>query len=128
MRGVMATALSMALVTSPASAERIARVVDGDTVVMATGEKARLMHFDVREMRGKCPRERDLARQATALLQGLVASGLELERHGRNRYGRTLAAAKTPAGGDVAATLIRAGLAHAYEGREPRGEWCILGR
>ena len=62
MRGVMATALSMALVTSPASAERIARVVDGDTVVMATGKKARLMHFDAREMRGKCPRERDLAR------------------------------------------------------------------
>lgn len=34
-----------------------------------------------------------------------------------------LATAKTPASGDIAATLIRAGLAHPYEGRGSRGRW-----
>ena len=119
---------ALVLMSSSALAERIARVVDGDTVVTASGEKVRLMHFDAPEVRGECPRERAMAQQASAMLQQLAASGLTLERRGRDRYGRTLATAKTPAGGDVAATLIRAGLAHPYEGRGPRGGWCIPGR
>lgn len=121
-------AFAMALAASPASAERIARVVDGDTIVTASGEKVRLMGFDTPEIRGKCPRERELARQATALLRRLAGSGLKLERRGRDRYRRTLAVARTPAGEDVAAALIRAGLAHPYEGRGPRGGWCTPGR
>jgi endonuclease YncB( thermonuclease family) len=40
----------------PAAAERIARVVDGDTVVTASGEKVRLMGYDAPEIRGECPR------------------------------------------------------------------------
>ena len=120
--------MAAALVSLPASAERIARVVDGDTVVTASGEKVRLMGFNAPEIRGGCPRERAMAQQATAMLRQMVASGLTLERRGRDRYGRTLAMAKTLAGGDVAATLIRAGLAHPYEGRGPRGGWCTPGR
>jgi endonuclease YncB( thermonuclease family) len=121
-------AAGLALASSPASAERIARVVDGDTVVTASGEKVRLMHFDAPEIRGECPRERAMAQQATAMLQQLAASGLTLERRGRDRYGRTLATATTLAGADVAATLIRAGLAHPYKRRGPRGGWCMPGR
>ena len=121
-------AVSLALAISPVSAERIARVVDGDAVVTARGEKVRLMHFDAPEIRGKCPRERELARQATALLRRLAGSGLKLERRGKDRYQRTLAVARTPAGGDVAAALVQAGLAQPYEGRGPRGRWCELGR
>ena len=96
----------LALAASLAWAERIARVVDGDTVVTASGEKVRLMGYDTPEIRGQCPRERELARQATALLRRLTGSGLKLERHGRDRYRRTLAVARTPAGGDVAAARI----------------------
>ncbi len=128
MQVVTAAAFGLALAASPASAERIARVVDGDTVVTAGGEKVRLMHFDAPETHGKCPRERQLAEQATKLLRHLADGGLRLDRHGRDRYGRTLAAARTPTGGDVAATMIRAGLAHPYEGRGPRGGWCVPGR
>jgi endonuclease YncB( thermonuclease family) len=124
----MAALAGLALGISPASAERIARVVDGDTVVTASGEKVRLMGFDAPEMRGECPREERMARAATALLHRLAASGLKLERHGRDRYGRTLAVARTPAGRGVAETLIRAGLARPYEGRGPRGGWCKPGR
>lgn len=121
---IIAGAAGLILAALPASAERIARVIDGDTVVTAGGEKVRLMHFDAPELRGKCPRERELARQATVLLRRLSASGLNLERHGRDRYGRTLAAASTPAGHNVADNLIRAGLAYPYEGRGQRGGWC----
>ena len=128
MRHAIMMATVLMLTIWPAAAERIARVIDGDTVVTASGEKVRLMGFDTPETRGKCPRERELARQATALLRRLAGSGLELERHGRDRYRRTLAVARTPAGGDVAATLIRAGLAHPYEGRGTRGGWCTPGR
>jgi endonuclease YncB( thermonuclease family) len=104
------------------------RVIDGDTVVTASGEKIRLMGFDAPETRGECPRERAMAREATALLQRLAGSGLDLERYGRDRYGRTLAVARTPAGQGVVETLIGARLAHPYEGRGPRGGWCEPGR
>lgn len=75
----------LALAASPAWGERIARVIDGDTVVTASGEKVRLLGFDAPDMRGKCPRERELARQAAALLRRLAIPGLELERRGRDR-------------------------------------------
>jgi endonuclease YncB( thermonuclease family) len=95
----------------------LARVVGGDTVATASGEKVRLMHFDAPEIHGECPQERELARQATAFRRHFAGSGRELERRGRDRCGRTLAAT----------TLIRASLAHPYEGRGPRGGWCVPG-
>ena len=128
MRCAIVAAAVLMLASWPASAERIARVIDGDTVVTASGEKMRLTGFDTPEIRGERPRERELVRQAAALWRRLAGSGLELERHGRDRYRRTLAVAMTPTGADVAATLIRAGLAHPYEGRGPRGGWCVPGR
>ena len=76
-------------------------MIDGDTVVTASGEKVRLQ---------------------------MAFSGLTFERRGRDRYGRTLATAKTPTGADMAAPLIRAGLARPSEGRGPRGGWCTPGR
>ncbi len=61
--------------------------------------KVRLTGFDTPKMRGKCPWERELAQQATALLRHLAGSGLKLERHGTDPYSRTLAMATAPAGG-----------------------------
>lgn len=87
------------------------------------------MPFDASELCGKCPPRRDLAQQATLLLRWrLAGSGLARDQPGREHYGRTLAVAKTRAGGEVAATLIRAGLAHPEAGRRPRGGWCTPGR
>jgi endonuclease YncB( thermonuclease family) len=75
------------------------QVVDGDTVVMSSTTKVRLTGFDTPKIRGKCPWERELARQATAPLRHLAGSGLKLERHGTDPYSRTLAMATAPAGG-----------------------------
>ena len=80
----------MVLAALPASTEPIARVIDGNTVVTAGGETVRLMHLDAPERRGKRPREGELARRATALLQRLADVGLDLELHGRDRYGQAL--------------------------------------
>jgi micrococcal nuclease len=123
----VAALVALALLSGPALAERIGRVVDGDTVVTARGEKVRLMGFDAPGIRGRCPRERDLARAATATLRRLAAPGLDLERHGRDRHRRTLAVAHTPDGRDVAAVMIGAGLARPSHGRGQRGGWCAPG-
>ena len=98
------------LIALLALAERIARIVDSDTAVTASGKKAWLMHSDAPETHGDCPRERDSARREAAPLRRLAASGLELERHGTDRYGRTLAKAGTPAGVHMEHGLLRAGL------------------
>ena len=110
-----------------AAPEPVARVVDGDTVRMMDGEPVRLMGLDAPERRARCPAEARRADQATARLVQLAAGGLELRRRGRDRYGRTLAVASTPAGQDVAAILIGEGLAVPYRGRGPRMDWCRPG-
>lgn len=126
----LAAALSLAalLLAVPAAAqrvERIARVSDGDTVVTARGERIRIVGLDAPELHGaRCRRERRLAEQATAELRRLSARGLVLRREGRDRYGRTLARARTRDGRDVATAMVRAGLARHYYGRGRRAGWC----
>lgn len=124
---MLRTILTAALlaIAAPAQAERIARIVDGDTV-RAGGETVRLMGYDTPESgsRAQCPAEARLARRATERLRGLAVRGLDLRRHGRDRYGRTLAEAFTPDGRPVAQIMVAEGLAHPYNGRGPRGGWC----
>ena len=72
-RAILAAAMLM-LASWPVSVEHIARVVDGDTVVTASGVRVRLMHFDAPELRGECPRGRH-GTEATAMLQQLAPRG-----------------------------------------------------
>jgi endonuclease YncB( thermonuclease family) len=114
------------LALAAASARRIARVVDRDTVVTVSGTRVRLNDYNAPKIRGECPRKRDLAQRATALRQRLAGPGLK--RSAGDRYGRTLEIAKAPAREDVAAALIQPGLAHPYPGRGPRGAGGVPGR
>lgn len=95
------------------------RVVDGDTLVLACGparpcrdERIRIESIDAPESwRSRCAAEAALAERATRRLAALVAAGpVAIERHGLDRYGRTLATL-TQAGRDIGATLIAEGLA-----------------
>ncbi|WP_372623063.1 thermonuclease family protein [Falsiroseomonas sp.] len=115
--------LAALLFASPALAQQRAQVIDGDTI-RVSGEVVRLMGLDAPEMRGRCPRENRLARAAAARLQQLVAGGVRLERHGRDRYRRTLAVVRDRTGRDVAVVLIREQLARTYDGRGRRTGWC----
>jgi micrococcal nuclease len=120
------------VVAGPVAAS-VRRVVDGDTLVIrariwlgqTVETTVRVAGIDAPERRGRCPRERALARRATDRLKALLADGaavLRDVRHGKYA-GRVLARVATPAGADVGAILVREGLARPYRGGRRRG-WC----
>jgi endonuclease YncB( thermonuclease family) len=122
MRSLAAVGLALTLLTTPAAAQR-AQVVDGDTI-RVSGETIRMLGLDAPETRARCPAEARLAARATARLRGLVQPRVWLERHGRDRYRRTLAIVRDRAGRDLAQVMIREGLARPYSGRGRRQGWC----
>lgn len=106
------------------SGKRITCVVDGDTLWL-NGEKIRTMGYDTPEpMTNICggEREKRLAAQASArFLELFNTTQITIERHGQDKYGRTLAAIRSN-GRPVGDILISEGLARRYpDGRE---FWC----
>lgn len=116
----------------------VEEVIDGDTLRVRAhiwlGQEVatlvRVAGIDAPEVRGACPRERDLARRA----QDFVARQLSTEGAGRSgvrlrevRYGkfarRVVARVETAAGVDLGAALLAAGLARPYDGGA-RQAWC----
>lgn len=119
----------LALFLAQGDIEPVARVRDGDTIVMATGEVVRLENVDTPELRGQCEPERALAHHAAAFVAEAVRSGVALQRrvtragHPRNdRRGRTVARVTLPDGQDLGGLLIASGFARAWTGR--REPWC----
>ena len=111
----------------------VRRVVDGDTLVIrariwlgqTVETTVRIAGIDAPERRGRCARERALARRAGERLEALLAGGRAVLRDVRyGKYaGRVLARVATPEGVDVGTALIAEGLARPYRGRRRRG-WC----
>ncbi len=106
----------LALLPAPAPAlEGVARVVDGDTLVL-NGETLRLYGIDAPEKGQRCdPSGRNWAcgDWAAARLRALVIGRLSCEALDRDRYGRTVA--RCHAGGlDIGAEMVRIGAAMAY--------------
>lgn len=107
----------------------VARVVDGDTVILdclGVGQfRARLMGFDTPEThRPRCNREALLGQAATRRLRALLdtPAGFAVQLGGWDRYERRLITI-TINGRDVGETLIAEGLALPYQrGRRP--DWC----
>ena len=107
----------------------VARVVDGDTVILdclGVGQfRARLMGFDTPEThRPRCNREALLGQAATRRLRALLdtPAGFAVQLGGWDRYERRLITI-TINGRDVGDTLIAEGLALPYQrGRRP--DWC----
>lgn len=107
----------------------VARVVDGDTVILsclgADTVRARLMGFDTPEThRPGCAREALLGQEATRRLRALLAApgGITIELGGWDRYERRLITIAVN-GRDVGETLIAEGLALPYR-RGQRPDWC----
>lgn len=99
------------------------RAVDGDTLAYGH-ERIRVMGVDAPEtFQAKCPAELDAGLRAKAFTAAALDRGpVTLERHGRDRYGRTLAVVRID-GRDLAVLLIGAGLGRPYHG-ERRRPWC----
>lgn len=103
----------------PESVHGPIRVIDGDTVALASGERVRLYNIDAPEThKPRCPaEERAGAAAAEAvrrMLSGVVVSISRCEQgtgRCRDRYGRTLATLATAKQGDVGEALMSLGLA-----------------
>lgn len=107
----------------------VARVVDGDTVILdclGLGQfRARLMGFDTPEThRPRCNQEAALGQAATRRLRALLdmPGAKAVELGGWDRYDRRLITI-TINGRDVGDTLIAEGLAQPYR-RGQRPDWC----
>lgn len=116
----------------PIAAE-VLRVVDGDTLTVRAriwiGQEVetnvRVEGIDTPELRSRCVEERALAREARDHLEHLVGGGpVMLTAIQPDKYGnRVRARVHTTSGTDIAAALIKAGLARPYQG-EKRAGWC----
>lgn len=96
-------------------------VVDGDTFWLA-GEKIRIADIDTPELSGKCSAEIQRAILAQEQLLALLNSApFDVQRRGKDRYGRTLAVV-TNARGSVGDQLVAEKLARTWTGR--REGWC----
>jgi endonuclease YncB( thermonuclease family) len=94
-------------------AAAVEEVVDGDTlrarVSIWLGQELRVLvrirGIDAPEMRGRCDREKERARDATAALRRLVAPGAVVltQVEGDKYFGRVLADVATPDAADVGA-------------------------
>lgn len=110
----------------------VLRVVDGDTIAVRAsiwlGQEVetmvRVAGVDTPELRGKCQREKDLARQARQFVETLVGEKVRLHDITHDKYGfRVLARVEAPQGSDLAAALISEGLGRPYGGKQRDG-WC----
>jgi micrococcal nuclease len=111
---------SAALAAQPPSAPTRATVIsvtDGDTIIVArdgTPEKVRLVDIDSPE------KSQPFGRVAKRALSDLVyMREVTITRHGRDRYGRTLATVTRKDGKNVNAELVRAGIAWVYKTAPP---------
>jgi endonuclease YncB( thermonuclease family) len=94
----------------------VARVIDGDTLTLTSGETIRLAGINTPEMAYKSRPGEPLAVAARDALQAQVSGGwvgVETAPQAKDRHGRTLAYLFTPDGASIQAALLRAGLASA---------------
>lgn len=91
-----------------------AKVKDGDSIVLATGEEIRYLGIDTAEMTSTEPREAALAQQAKQVNEQLVRGvklTLEYDVERYDQYNRLLAYVRLPDGRLVNVELVRRGLA-----------------
>jgi micrococcal nuclease len=103
---------------SPASGPvLVARVIDGDTIQLASGERVRLIGVDTPETKHPQKPVERFGHEASAFTKHLVEGKrvrLEFDQERRDKYGRTLAYVFLGDGTFVNAEIIRQGYGFAY--------------
>lgn len=93
----------------------VSRVIDGDTIELATGQRVRIVGMDTREMDASDPQDKHWAQQAKIALEAIVDNEsnvtLLLEKERKDRYDRLLAHVRFDNGIDASGELIARGLA-----------------
>ena len=115
----------------------VLRIIDGDTIMVSArvwlGQRietqVRLAGADAPELRGRCPRERDLAVRARDFAEARLNGRAILLRdiHFGKYAGRVIARVELASGDDFAQDMIAAGLARVYGGGA-HDSWCALTR
>ena len=119
-RGLLAAGLAFGfLLLAPAFAEaqRVERVVDGDTIIVSGVGRVRLIGVDTPESVDPRRPVEFFGKEASAFTKRLVDGKrvrLEHDWERTDRYGRTLAYVYLPDGTFVNAEIIRQGYGHAY--------------
>lgn len=139
--GLLAAALAIAAGRSAVASETlpgpypatVERVVDGDTLAVRVtiwlGQElsvlVRIRGIDAPEMRGRCRRERELAREAADHLTALTGGGpVRLTNIAGGKYhGRVVADVAGAGSSDLARAMLAPGLARRYDGGSRSG-WC----
>lgn len=108
-------------------------VYDGDTIMVTlpslpkplSNASVRVLGIDAPEMRGKCQKETDAAKEAKLFFQKLLAqtTTITLTSFAWDKYGGRIDANVFIGGVDVANELIKAGLVRPYAGGA-RASWC----
>ena len=103
--------------------ETVERVADGDTVVLAGGERVRLVQIDAPELAQEC-----YGRRAAGVLRELLLAGAQVELEadpaldGVDRFGRLLRYVHL-GGVNLNLELVRRGAATVYFFRSARGRY-----
>ena len=115
--------------------EQVTSIYDGDTfranlkdVHPLIGKRIgiRVSGVDTPEMRGKCQKEKDLARQAKKITVNFLrkAKKIELRNVKRGKYFRIVADVFGD-GKSLTKTLLKSGLAVPYHGAKKAKNWCL---
>ena len=92
-----------------ATASHVTQVKDGDSIVVQYGEEVRLMHIDAPEW------NQPWGDRATEFVkERCLGKQVKLRRHGKDKYGRTLAEVILPGGVNLNHELVKEGLAWHY--------------
>lgn len=114
-------------------AASVVEVIDGDTIsVTATvwiglemSSHVRIRGIDTPELHSSCASEKAMALSAKARLAALVGDSIRLANISQDKFGgRVDADVVTAAGVDLKAAMLKTGLAHPYDGKGARADWC----
>jgi len=112
---------------------QVVDVLDGDTIAFAAhvwlgtdiSMHVRLRGIDTPELHTTCAQEKAMAEQARGQLAQLAGGTITLSNIAYDKYGgRVDANVANAAGVDLGAAMLKAGLAHPYDGSGPRADWC----
>ena len=111
------TTLLLATFTASSPGVRVARVIDGDTLLLSNGERVRLIGVDTPELHHPLKPVQYFAREASEFTREMTEGKqvrLEYDWQNRDRYGRLLAYVYLQDGTFLNAEIIRQGYGFAY--------------
>ncbi len=120
------------ILAGPINAQ-VVDVLDGDTIAFqanvwlgtSISMHVRIRGIDTPELHTTCAAEKTMAQQAREQLVRLAGSSIRLTNVAYDKYGgRVDANVANAAGLDLAAAMLKGGLAHSYDGSGPRVDWC----